>query len=749
MAANAGRKGSKKNPKKSSKRSKTSIDKSFAQKTPKKKINIPLKKFSIILAAVLLLISVSFTAYTVYTGRPGELKIAYPFDGAVFPPEIIAPKVWWDHSFTDANKWRITIDLNDGGEVYETTVDTCVWMPDREIWEAIKERSKQSEARLTVTGFISVAGWSRSLANQTITFSTSNDPVGAPIYFRDVPLPFRYALRNVSEIKWRLGDISSYDPPQTVLEGLPVCGNCHSFSADGKTLGMDVDVGNDKGAYVISEFSEETVFSKDKVISWYDYYGDRTIPTFGLLARLSPDGRYVVSGIKDRAVFLIRNDLAFSQLFFPVLGTLVYHDTETGEIKALPGADNPDYNQCNGVWTPDGKYITFARAASPKLKSRSISKNVTLDENESAEILGGMQYLYEEREGGKRYTYDLYRLPFNNGKGGKPEPVPGASNNGMSNFFPKYSPDGKWLVFTQTKSFMLLRPDSKLYIMPAEGGEPRLMNCNTELMNSWHSWSPNSKWLVFASKAFTPYTQLFITHIDENGNDTPPVLLHNFVPPDRAVNIPEFVNMTPGEPRTIVERFIDDYNYYRGGIIYQQFGQYDKAEREYVRALEENPDNYLAHQAMGDIYARKKQYDKAEESFKKVINLEPDHAAAYFNLGSVYALTEKPEKALHEYDRFLNVEKDDEYFIARAHICKGRVYYDRKDYENAKSEFERGIRFDRTNQDAYIFLGNVYLRKGEIQNAVNEFNKALNIDPEIPGLKKKVDELVGQIGKNK
>ena len=40
----------------------------------------------------------------------------------------------------------------------------------------------------------------------------------------------------------------------------------------------------------------------------------------------------------------------------------------------------------------------------------------------------------------------------------------------MSNFFPKYSPDGKWIVFCKAKSYMLLQPDSELYIIPAEGG---------------------------------------------------------------------------------------------------------------------------------------------------------------------------------------------------------------------------------------------------------------------------------------
>ena len=58
-------------------------------------------------------------------------------------------------------------------------------------------------------------------------------------------------------------------------------------------------------------------------------------------------------------------------------------------------------------------------------------------------------------------------------------PIAGASNDGMSNYFPKYSPDGKWIVFTKSKSYMLLQPDSELYIIPAAGGAARRLRDNT------------------------------------------------------------------------------------------------------------------------------------------------------------------------------------------------------------------------------------------------------------------------------
>jgi Tol biopolymer transport system component len=115
----------------------------------------------------------------------------------------------------------------------------------------------------------------------------------------------------------------------------------------------------------------------------------------------------------------------------------------------------------------------------------------------------------------------------------------------MSNNFPKISPDGKWIVFVQCKNGQLMRPDSQLYIVPAAGGTARRLRANTRLMNSWHSWSPNGRWLVFSSKARSPYTQMYLTHIDEQGNSSPAILIDNTTASNRAVNIPEFVNIDP------------------------------------------------------------------------------------------------------------------------------------------------------------------------------------------------------------
>ncbi|NIM49539.1 MAG: tetratricopeptide repeat protein [Gemmatimonadales bacterium] len=679
----------------------------------------------------------------------------------MFPPDIIAPTMWWEDQNSAANRWHVTIGFPDGGDPVAAEVDTTAWSPDSAMWEMIKRRSVGKEATITVTSLRRVLVIRQTLARQNITISTSGDSVAAPIFYRDVPLPFRFALRNVPMIRWRLGDISSYSPPPVVLTNLPVCGNCHSFSGDGRTLGMDVDIGNDKGAYAITAFEEKTVLSPDKLISWSAYVRDRRVPTFGMLPRVSPDGRYVLAGVKDRAVFLPREDILFSQIFFPVMGILAYYDAATGRIAALTGADDEEYVQTNGVWTPDGREVIFARSRAAQLKTENPDKGILLNTEECAEVLGGREFLAKAQEGGKAFKFDLYRLPFNGGRGGRPEPIEGASRNGMSNFFPKVSPDGRWLVFTQAHSFMLLQPDSKLYIMPASGGTPRLLNANTPRMNSWHSWSPNSRWLVFSSKMFGPHTQLFLTHIDEGGNDTPPVILQHFTSSYRAANIPEFVNIPAHAARTIDERFINDYNYFRSGRIYEQFREYDRAEEEFLKSLRMNPENTSSLYSLATLYAKRKDYDEAIRAFQRILEIEPDavvhkdlgslyftigeydkaeaefraavrldphNVAAHFNLGTLYLMQHDLARAEREFALLLDLDIESAAAV-RVHSNLGHIFVARGDYRRAIREYRAVLVLDSLNLDARHNLALSYRVLKDLTNARREFEVVVRLDP--------------------
>jgi hypothetical protein len=468
-----------------------------------------------------------------------SLEITYPYDGAMFPPEISAPTVNWNDSSTGAGNWLIKVSFtNDHPPIY-AFADKKTWEPDRTIWETIKVNAIDNMAKITVLGLDKKTNM-EIISRGTVQIGTAPVGVDAAILFRQVPLPF--PVNNINEVKWSLGDISSYLNPRVIMENLPMCSSCHVVSLDGKYLSMEMNYGNDSGAQFISPVRKKMVINKNDFFSWNDYPRQGILPkTRGLFARMSPSGRYVIGSVNEISLALLTNDYTFSQVFFPTYGILAYYTVADEEFRPLPGADDYAYVQTNPNWSPEEEYIVFARA---------LTKNEVHDDITDVSPKRKNADIYTLN---KQYNiqFDLYRIPFNNGLGGTPLPLEGGSMNGMSNYFPRHSPDGKWIVFTQSKTGIMLQPDSQLYIIPAGGGEPRRMKCNRELFNSWHSWSPNSRWLLFSSKVNTPFTEIFLTYVDETGKDHPPVLLSRFSDPRYAANVPEFVNIKPDAIRQI------------------------------------------------------------------------------------------------------------------------------------------------------------------------------------------------------
>ncbi len=470
-----------------------------------------------------------------------QIRITYPYDKAVFPPDIAAPVITWDDNVKGPGRWLITIKFGSGRNPIYALVNKTRWEPSKSVWEIIKGNSVPAPAEISVEGLDRHAG-NRIVSRDTVSIRTSKDPVNASIFYRKVPLPFTLEF---TRLKWCIGDISSYGKPHVVMDKITVCASCHFFSDDGKYFSMEMNYGNDSGAQFVVPVRKNIELTKKDFFTWTNYPRSGIIPkTRGLFGRMSPSGKYAAASVNEISLALLTSDPRYSQVFFPTYGILAYYSMTEREIRPLPGANDYNYVQANPNWSPDEKYIVFARAR---------TKNEVHDNIRDVSPKHKDANIYELN---KKYNiqFDLFRVPFNYGKGGRPEPLAGASNNGMSNYFARYSPDGKWIVFTQSSTGIMLQPDSRLFIIPADGGKPREMHCNREEFNSWHSWSPNSRWLLFTSKVNTPFTEIFLTHVDEFGNDSVPVVLSRFSDPEYAANVPEFANIKSDAIRKITVR---------------------------------------------------------------------------------------------------------------------------------------------------------------------------------------------------
>ncbi len=385
---------------------------------------------------------------------------------------------------------------------------------------------------------------------------------------------------------------------------------------------------------------EMSVRNQD-VISWSSVRDETASPSrIGFMSQVSPDGKYVLTmlrGLENKLAdsYYVVNfkDYRFLQVFYPTRGVLAWYNRATGRRQTLPGADDPRYVQTDAVWSPDGQYVVFARAEAkdPYPKGQKLAEHANSPEE-------------------TQIQYDLYRIPFNDGKGGQAEAIAGASQNGMSNSFPKVSPDGRWIVFVKCRNAQLMRPDSQLYIVPAGGGVARRMRCNTTLMNSWHSFSPNGRWLVFSSKSRTPYTQMFLTHLDSEGNDSPPILIDNATAANRAVNIPEFVNIPPNGMLKIDVPAAESYRLFDVATDLTAKGQLPEAIAAWKKVLELDPRNAKAQNNLGNALMWQGNLAEGTAHLQKARELDPEFNETQSDFGIAFYNREQFRAAMKKSD---------------------------------------------------------------------------------------------------
>jgi Tfp pilus assembly protein PilF len=683
-----------------------------------------------------------------------SILIDYPANGSIFPPEITPPTFIWRDSSPQANRWRIEVAFGDGtarmhflsaGQHLKTdAIDPrCVsstnvlptltpeqaaahiWLPDQQTWTAIKKHSVGHAATVSISGFRAEEPL-RLLSSASTTIETSADPVGAPIFYRDVPLMPSETVKGVISplaanavqlIQWRLRSIDRAES-HIVLSGMHTCANCHSFSLDGKTMGMDMDgPRNDKGLYAVVPIKPQMSIRPEDMVNWNpteerQFAANRV----AFMSQVSPDGKFVLSMVtpRDKAPennYYVANfkDYRFLQVFYPTRGTLAWYDRATGKPHSLPGADDPRYVQTDGVWSPDGKYVVFARAEAsdpyPPDGKMAVRAN---DPNE------------------RQVKYDLYRVPFNDGRGGQAERIEGASANGMSNSFPKVSPDGRWIVFVECRNGQLMRPDSQLYIVPFSGGKARRLNANMTPMNSWHSWSPNGRWLVFSSKSRGPYTRMYLTHIDPDGNDSPAIYIDNAAAANRAVNIPEFVNISADGMMKIATPAVDMYKQFDHAIDLGDEGKDAAAIQEWRALAAAHPEDARVMNNLGNEVSKAGAYEEAASHFRRALELNPQFNAVHGVLASALIKTGQVDEALRQYETALAIYP----LSADLHNSYGSALVKNGQAAEATSEFAKATELNPRLVEAQNNLGIALAQEGKPGEAIEHFERAIKVNPQ-------------------
>lgn len=229
-----------------------------------------------------------------------------------------------------------------------------------------------------------------------------------------------------------------------------LCVGCHALSRNGKRIAVGMNIPGPAAMRALDVSSRGKLFEVGGLVPGM---GGSDFQSW------SPDGQWLVTN---------------------EYGGLTIREGETGMVQGkmplIPNANMPDVS-------PDGSTVAFARGSGTLCLPPLICPTLSVT------------------------NAGIFTVPFKgkDGFGTPTEIVPAAGGN---NYYPSFSPDGRFLIYNRATGDSYNAPTARVLIVPAAGGTPiDLTSVNTVEGNSWPKWSPfqhkfqgaTIMWFTFAS----------------------------------------------------------------------------------------------------------------------------------------------------------------------------------------------------------------------------------------------------------
>ncbi|MBA3355991.1 MAG: protein kinase [Pyrinomonadaceae bacterium] len=156
-----------------------------------------------------------------------------------------------------------------------------------------------------------------------------------------------------------------------------------------------------------------------------------------------------------------------------------------------------------------------------------------------------------------------------------------------------------------------------------------------------------------------------------------------------------------------------------------------KIESLLLKALELDNDLAEAHALLGGIRQDEGDWLAAEREFKRALDLDPNSFMAHGFYASYLQWMERHDEAIAEWKRAQELEP----LAVRAHADVGYALYFARRYDEAIEQFKKTIDMDPKFAPAHARLGATYVQKKMYEEAILELEKARVLDnsPERPG----------------
>lgn len=173
---------------------------------------------------------------------------------------------------------------------------------------------------------------------------------------------------------------------------------------------------------------------------------------------------------------------------------------------------------------------------------------------------------------------------------------------------------------------------------------------------------------------------------------------------------------------SVLETCQDNAELYNNiALCYANIGEYDKAEKNYLKAQHLNPKLPQVYINLADIYYRRKDMGSGIELVSQGIYEIPDNLVLRHYLARFYMEDAKLDLAIDELEHILEKQPDnyDVYYDL------GKVHFELGNYECAIENFENVLQYKSENPWIYYYLGEAYEANDEVDKALSNYLKAI------------------------
>ncbi len=153
------------------------------------------------------------------------------------------------------------------------------------------------------------------------------------------------------------------------------------------------------------------------------------------------------------------------------------------------------------------------------------------------------------------------------------------------------------------------------------------------------------------------------------------------------------------------------------GLTYEKQGNLAMAEREYKKALEDNPQSATTLNNLGFVQFRLGKPEEAQAQFERAIQSEPQFAEAYNNLGLIMEARQDFGSAEAYYKRAINIEPE----LYQGYLNLGDLYLGQDNLVMAELYYLQAREVAPKRKEIYFKLGGLYGRKQEFDKAEKMF----------------------------